>query len=323
MNKYLYIALSLLLAACSGQPEVKVAVHECAPMPGGGRASACACVLNDIAYVFAGRDSAGTYLNDLWQYDPQTDVWTNLGASPMKARVNAVMATHNDKIYAGLGYSALRAYNDKAYRHDWWEYTPATGKWQRLTNYPSDNTVAACAFCLDGYIYIMYGCGHVQQNEVWQYDPASDQWTQLPEAPDPARRAFGTAGAVVDGLIYFGTGFNGDNLTKWHQFSPSENRWHTCARVPGKGRVFSACASSHKYVYLFGGRHFSGDMTGGEVFDTYLRYTPATNSWEWCGTMPQGRAENQVAFTIDGKAFFGLGEDADGQVSNRLYYVAE
>ena len=323
MKQYIYIVLCLLLAACSRQPEITLSVSKCAPMPDGGRASASACALNGKGYVLAGRDSAGTYLKDLWQYDPSTDTWTNLGEAPFKARVNAVITAYNNKLYAGLGYSALRAYNDKHYRHDWWEYTPVTGKWQRLADYPSDNTVSACAFTLDEIIYILYGCGHVQQNEVWQYDPASDQWTQLPEAPDPARRAFGTAGAVVDGMIYFGTGFNGDNLTKWHQFSPSENRWHTLAYVPGKGRVFSACASTSKYVYLFGGRHFSGDMTGGEVFETYLRYAPATNSWEWCGKMPQGRRENMIAFTINGKAYFGLGEDADGQVSNQLYYVEE
>ena len=323
MKKSLYIAIILFALCGCRQQEVKMPVHECAMIPDGGRASACSCVLNGKAYVFAGRDSAGTYLKDLWQYDPLTDTWTDLGKTPLPKRVNATMTACGDKIYVGLGYSALRAYNDKYYRHDWWEYNPANNQWKQLSDYPSDNTVDAHAYCIDNSIYVLYGCGHVQQNEVWQYNILTDEWTLFPEANNPANRAFGCAGGVVDGVLYFGLGFNGDNLRKWYSVLLPENRWQRCASIPGKGREFSASAATDKYVYLFGGRYFGGDMTGGEVFDTWLRYSPTSDSWERCGIMPCGRAENQVAFAIGNKVYFGLGEDALGKVINKLYCVEQ
>jgi len=323
MKKALYILLFLLALCSCRRQEIILPLHECSAMPDGGRASACACTSNDKVYVFAGRDSAGSYRNDLWQYDPVTDAWTNLGAAPLTARVNAVMAACDDKIYVGLGYAALRAYNDKYYCHDWWEYTPQDNQWKQLADYPSNNTVAACAYTMNNDIYVLYGCGHVQQNEVWCYHVQSDEWTLFPEAKNPANRAFGCAGGIVNGILYFGLGFNGDNLKKWYSVQLPENRWQPCSSIPGKGRIFSASAATDKYVYLFGGRYFGGDMTGGEVFDTWLRYSPASDGWEWCGVMPCGRAENQVAGAIGNKVYFGLGEDAGGQVIDKFYCVEQ
>ena len=324
MTKFIQHILfaTVLLTACTHVPEKKVRVHACASMPE-GRASACACVCDGKAYVFGGRDHAGTYLNDLWQYDPATDSWTDLGTTPLKARVNAAMASCGDKLYVGLGYSALRAYKDSAYQQDWWEYSPATNQWKSLAQYPSANTVKPVSYCVDNRIYVLYGCGHAQQNEVWQYDPSSDTWTQLPHVAQMAPRAFGCTGAAIDGTAYFGSGFDSHNLRDWYRLSLPDNRWTACASLPGKGREFSACAASKEYVYVLGGRYFGGDMTGGEVFDSFLRYAADKDQWEWCGTMPCGRAENQIAFAIDGKVYFGLGEDEKGQTIDKIYRIED
>ena len=314
--------LSVLLASCTSAPEITLRVHQCASMPR-GRASARACALAEKAYVFGGRDSTGTYLNDLWVYDSATDQWTGLGATPLEARVNATMVTDGDKIYVGLGYAAQKAYVDSAYLKDWWEYTPSTNTWKPLANYPSDNTVAPVTYCINHRLYVFYGCGYVQQNEVWQYDPSSDTWSRLPERDNDALRAFGCAGAAINGFAYFGLGFNSHNLRDWYRVTLPDIQWSACSALPGKGREFSACAADKDYVYIFGGRAFGGDMTGGEIFETYLRYSPEKDRWEWCGTMPCGRAENQIAFTIDGTVYFGLGEDETGTAIDKLYRIEE
>lgn len=274
--------------------------------------------------MFAGRDSSGIYRNDLWQYNAQTDTWTDLGAAPMKARVNATIAAHGDKLYAGLGYSDKRAYHDSAYLRDWWEYTPATKQWKRLADYPTKRTIAVASFAIDGTIYALYGFGPVGfSNDICTYNIAKNKWERWPENSSRAGICCGGRGALLEGTYYFGTGYNTHNLNHWFAVSVETDQWQRRASLPGKGREFGACAASNKYVYLFGGRYFAGDMTGGEVFDTYLRYTPQTDQWEYCGQMPSGRAENLVAFTIGDKAYFGLGEDADGQVIDKLYYVEE
>lgn len=322
-GKFIVVVLSILLiAACTSTPEVKVRTVSCADMPE-GRASACACVCEGKAYVFGGRDNDKTYLNDLWQYDPATDTWTDLGTTPMKARVKAAMASYEGKIYVGLGYSAQRAYNDSAYQQDWYEYTPATGVWKQLEDFPSRYTVDAHCFALNGKIYVLYGFGHSFSRDIWSYNIAEGTWSLASDNWHRAKRNFGGCGAYLNGLYYYGTGYDTHNLTQWYATDIESNQWTPCTSVPGKGRQWSACTASNNYVYLFGGRYFAGDMTDGEIFDNYLRYMPDTNQWEWCGSMPCGRAENQIAFTIDGKVYFGLGEDANEQTINNLYRLEE
>lgn len=296
--------------------------HACAPMPN-GRASACACVAEGKAYVFAGRDAQNRYLHDLWQYDPTSDTWKALDDAPMKGRVNATMASDGTCLYAGLGYSAHGAYNDSAYQRDWWSYTPSTGTWRRLADFPNANTVAAVSLVQDGAVYVLYGFGYGFTRTVCRYDIASDSWSTLPDNEARAEVNFGGRGALSGGLFYYGTGYATRSLTQWYAADISKDRWNACASIPGKGRQFGACAATTRHIYLFGGRYFAGDHTGGEVFDSYMRYTPDQDRWEWCGTMPCGRAENLVAFTIDGKAYFGLGEDENGHMINTLYCIDE
>jgi len=316
------LLLAAVVCACTNVPEREVNVRACAAMPS-GRASACACVCEGKAYIFGGRDQKGAYLNDLWEYDPVTDRWKDLGASPMKARVNATMTSCNGKIYAGLGYSALRAYNDSAYQKDWWEYTPQTGTWKRLSDYPNLYTNACTSFHLGDKIYALYGFSHGFSQYVCCYDIPSDRWTVLPDNHSRAYSHTGGRGALLDGIFYYGGGYRTTNMNDWFAIEITNDQWTPRASFPGKGREFGACAASKEHIYYFGGRHFGGDMTGGEIFDTFMRYSPDQNRWEWCGTMPCGRAENLIAFTIGGKPYFGLGENEKGEIINQLYRIEE
>lgn len=313
--------MALVFAACSNVPEVSVQTTECASMPE-GRASACACVCDGKAYVFGGRNEKGTYQNDLWQYDPSTDTWTSLGASPMKARVNATMTSADDKLYVGLGYSAPHAYSTDAYQKDWWEYNLSTGQWKQLADYPNAYTVAALSMSIDDAIYVIYGFGFDFTQYICRYDIVSDSWSASSQnATYRPKKNAGGRGALCGGLYYFGGGYDTHNLNHWYAADIAKDKWTACASFPGKGREFGACAASEKFVYWFGGRYFGGDMTGGEIFDTYMRYSPEKDEWEWCGKMPCGRAENLIAFTINNKVYFGLGENENGQVMKSLFRI--
>jgi len=320
--RYILFLLAAVLYGCTNVPEREVNVQACAAMPDGGRASACACECDGKAYVFGGRNGK-TFLNDLWEYDPVTDSWKDLGKSPMKARVNATMSAHDGKIYVGLGYSTTRAYIPEGFQKDWWEYTPQTGTWKQLADYPNTYTNACTSFNLGDKIYALYGFWHGFSQYVCCYDIPSDSWTVWPDNHSRAFSHTGGRGALLDGIFYYGGGFNTTNMTHWFAIEITNDQWTPRSSIPGKGREFGACAASNEYIYYFGGKYFGGDMTGGEIFDTYLRFAPATNQWEFCGKMPIGRRENLVAFSIDGKPYFGLGENEKGVITNQLYCVEE
>lgn len=320
VHKYIVFLLAALLVSCQREPEVTVSVKACAGMPGGGRAAACACALDGKAYVFAGRDSIGNYTNSLWEYAAATDTWKRLSDCPGVARVNATMVAHDGMLYMGTGYAAKRAYNNSSYLRDWWQYDPSTGQWTQLADFPNANTVAPLSYSIGGKIYTIYGFGYGFTNDICIYDPEADTWSQLPSVPR-AHACCGGRGAMAGGRLYFGLGYNTYNLTQWYEADIENDKWVARRSLPGKGREFAACTASDEYVYIFGGRYFGGDMTGGEIFDSYLRYSPDKDQWAWCGTMPCGRAENQIAVSINGKVYFGLGENEKGQLINRWYCI--
>ena len=108
LRYWIVAILTLLLIACEpSQPDIQYQIVACAPMPS-PRASAVSFVMDDMAYVFAGRDSADNYLNDLWRYDPQQDEWSRVGTTPLVGRVNATACVYGDRVYLGLGFNRHR-----------------------------------------------------------------------------------------------------------------------------------------------------------------------------------------------------------------------
>lgn len=72
--------------------------------------------------------------NDLWQYDPASDSWTQKSDFPGPGRLMARGFSVNKKIYVGFGY-VIAASGPNAggndYQTDMYEYEPATNKWQK------------------------------------------------------------------------------------------------------------------------------------------------------------------------------------------------
>ena len=159
---HIAVLAMLVLTSCSDNtPSIALQIKPCAVMPV-PRASSAACTLDGKGYVFSGRDAKGIYLNDLWQYDPKTDVWKQLSSCPGKARVKAVMTAYDGALYIGLGFSGEKVYVDSCYLHDLWRYTPADDQWTRLTDCPYANTIGGVSCVSGSRMYVLYSTGWSQ-----------------------------------------------------------------------------------------------------------------------------------------------------------------
>ena len=274
-------------------------------------------------YVFGGRDANGSYLNDLWQYDPQTNTWTDMGITPLKPRAYAAVIAYEGALYVGLGVAKGKAYIDGNYLHDWWRWNPATNKWDSLAPYPDNTTIAPTMYVVDDRIYAIYGSQDCFSRNIRYYVPQADEWYSVEDDHRRALSAFCGVGATCHGRTYYGLGYNTRNLTQWYTMNLPDDKWTACRSLPGKGREYSACGVGKNNIYVFGGRYFGGEYTGGEIFADIWRYAPDDDHWTYCGTMPGGRAENQIAFSINGKVYFGLGEDENGTILNTLYCIED
>ena len=322
--RYIYfLLLHILCVSCHYTPTSHVSVHPCSPMPNSGLACATACELNGKGYIFGGRTQNGNYTNDLWEYNPQTDDWTQISTFPGKERINAIMVSDGESIYVGLGFSKGRVYVDSCYLQDFWRFTPEDGQWEKLAPYPSTNTIRGVPYVLNQHIYIACGTGWSHTNELTCYDIITNKWSIINPHESRIDARFGGAGGVCKGRCFFGTGLNRKNTCQWYEIDLPNDEWFVRSSIPGKGRTLCAYCATDEYIYLFGGRYFAGEHTGGEVFGDYMRYHILNDYWEFCGAMPSGLAENMIAFTINGKAYYGLGENENGQLINTLYRIEE
>lgn len=322
MRKLGYLLIVLLFVACSAQPDLDVTLHRCASMPS-ARACATAFVVNNRAYVFAGRDSSNIAQNDLWQYDPVTDSWTALGATPLSPRVNATACVLEGKVYIGLGFNGTYK-NDTSFFQDWWEYTPSTDTWKALAPYPNRYTDRATAFTGTGELYVGYGFCYQYRRDFFRYDIATDRWDSIDvnvSFHGYPTRSFGGTGTTCQHRHFMGTGYYRYSLDWWAELVDGTH-WEKRTPVPGRTRTLAASAATNDYIYLCGGLHYGGVNTTGEVLQDIRRYDPSSDSWQYVAIMPQGLM-NHICFTSGNRIYFGLGETDEWKVQNELYYFEE
>ncbi len=283
-------------------------------------ASAVAFTHGGKGYVFGGRDSTGTRSNRLWQYDPVSDTWSDLGETPLKPRVNAMAQVAGEQVYIGLGFNGY-VYNDSSYLRDFWRYTPATGDWERLADFPTTNTVHPVPYLVGDRIYAIYPTGPGFSRDINIYDIPTDTWTTLEDNHHRAKAGSGIVGTTCQNRCFLGGGFNTTNLDQWYEVDLTTDRWTKHRAIPHGARFLAACTADSRYIYIFGGRYWGGALTAGHLYADILRFSPETEEWETCGTMPYGETENLVAFTIGAHIYFGLGEDIDGHIHPQLYRI--
>ncbi len=323
MRRLIYILPLFFLCSCSYILSADVAVTECEAMPE-GRAAATAFVCNGEGYVFGGRTQDGTYLNTICKYNPKDDSWTNLGATPLKARVNAVACVIRDTVYIGLGYWQGHVYVDSCYLQDFWQYVPKTNEWKRLTDYPNHETDGCICFCDSQHVYTGFGYDGNHTRKMFTYSLKDSTWVQqsISKLSIPTA-VFAPVGAQAGDRYFMGTGFTTESSNQWYEYIPTQSRFVRLTVLPEKGRDSAAAAGNSTHVYLFGGQRFGGTMTTLEYYDDVLRYSTATGTWEYCVKLPYGGVIEPYAFTIGEKVYVGGGETRDGRVMSNLYRYEE
>lgn len=324
--KYILIGiLTTLLVACENvRPTMQYTIEECAAMPS-GRACASGFVIGKDAYIFGGRDSAGTYLSDLWRYDTSNNTWHYIGETPLKGRVNATVGVYDNMAYVGLGFNGVYSKNE-SYLTDWWRYDPTTNTWTELKSFPASTTARAICMVGDGEMFVGYGFCWTYERDMYRYDIVDNSWTFIDVHLDRKAftfptRSFGGVGAGCQGRYFAGSGFRINSLSWWGEFLP-EGQWIKCKSIPGK-RTNAACAATDDFIYVVGGTYFGGVNTDGKILSDIQQYDPQADQWQYVGELPNGGRINHVAFRVGKRVFVGLGESEEIQVCGDLYCIYE
>lgn len=276
------------------------------PMPVATASAACT-VVDGVAYVFGGRTPGGMS-NAMYSYTPATDKWEQLAGVPLDARSGSVAVTHGGNIYMGLGHNSRGVYVDGNLRRDWWRYTPSTGEWKRLADYPSDKTSAASAVVYEDEIYILYGYSDNFFDKVFRYDITDDTWEQV--TINNVGGQAETVACEVDGRYFAG------NNWQWFELDPSKPIWYKRATFKAVPELISSAIFAYNHsLYIVGGREWSTIAPDGRI----LRYDPSEDEWAIAGYLPEeGGKENMISFVINGVPYIGLGEEKE-KINARMY----
>ena len=120
-----------------------------------------------MAY-FAGGHGTGYLLNEFWEYNINTDTWTQKPNFPFAPRSFGISFSLCEKGYLGTGNDG----SGITYLSDFWEYDLLTGNWTQKTNFPLPGCMASAWFIIHNRAFVGTGVNHTTIfNNFFEYIP--------------------------------------------------------------------------------------------------------------------------------------------------------
>lgn len=213
------------------------------------RSSAVAFTIDRKAYVSTGKGVA-PFLKDLWEFDPETRVWSqkaNFSGSP---RRQAVAFSIDSFGYVGTGEA------DTAFTNDFWKYNPIDNQWSEISPFKGVGRKSAIAFSIDGKGYVGTGYNGKSLNDFWEYNPFTDEWIRKSDFAGTARH--GATAFNLKNKGYIATGYDSTANYKsdvW-EYNSYSNNWRQQEDIPGSERAFATSFVLRDIAYI--GTGFNG-----------------------------------------------------------------
>jgi N-acetylneuraminic acid mutarotase len=255
------------------------------PFPGGKRDNGVAFVINNKAYFGLGENlgvQAG--YNDLWQYAPESDSWTQKANMPKygnaTGRQGGFSFVYNNKAYIGGGRS--QNYENLS---DINTYDPQTNSWTWLVNAANNPSIAVSVACFYKNIaYIFSGNGG-----MIKYDPYLNDYTQVLPYTDGYRNGiwYGVANNMLAG------GTNGRTYNFFGKDGKMEEISNNNIPQPAElGSLRLAIGYQNSMYMSFGDQGY------------LWKYDFLTGNWTVIARQKMGITGNTTSFMLGSKIYF-------------------
>lgn len=246
-----------------------------------------------------GYDKDGNIRKDLWQYNMETDKWTEMAYYPGGERMGISYFTIGDKGYTGVGW------NGTTYEVDFYEYDPYNDVWTAKTDFPGSGRMWGVGFNVNnkGYIGLGYD-GSDYKQDFYEYDPSTNTWVSAPTFLGSARHS--ATAFVLNGNAYVGLGFNGSSYEKdFYKFNGVG--WSSIADFSGTARINAT-------PYIFQDKAYVGlgyDNTSTPQANFYV-YDPGSGGWVYSHDFTGGARHGSYSFYSEYYDFVIIGFGYDG-----------
>ena len=278
-------------------------------IPGGIKKDyATAFAIGNKGYVTCGQDFAQS--NDLWQFDPATNVWTQKANLPGPPRISPVSFAAGNKGYVGCGQTTSPVFN----LFDFYEYSPGSNSWVQKQTYPGQVSFGLAAFVIAGRGYVaggLTGSPHAFHNEMYEYTPATDTWIQKTALIGYGLKKM--SGFTLNGKGYLCGGYYQNGLfNSCYSYDKNTDSWTQVAAMPMSNNEYAAFALNGR-GYVVAGQ--SGSWSGSGSNNVY-EYDPGTNYWYTKAPIPGDKRRRPAGFAINGRGYVSCGVTYNGSTGN-------
>lgn len=273
------------------------------------RKNAFSFSIGSSIYIGTGKfGTTNTSLDDFWEFNTVTGIWTQKASMPGGVRNSAVGLAIGNKGYAGLGN------NSNSYKLDFYEYDPMTNVWTQKANFGGAARAGAAGFVIDGKAYIGTGTNaSVTYNDFWSFDPVANSWAS--KAPLPGNTRSEAVGFAIDTFGYVGMGYqNPTYLSDFYRYNPVTNAWTSISSYEAGGRrgAFSFVIDHKGYV--------GAGQSGTSQFENdFWQYSPIENDWIEKTTYGGSPRKGSAATVVGGIGYVARGELANAGSGNDLW----
>jgi N-acetylneuraminic acid mutarotase len=297
--KKIYTFLSLLFitgyAVAQGTWTAKT------PLAGSNRYRATSFVINGKCYVGTGNIGSTNNLQDLWEYDPAMNIWTQKADLTGQPRALATGCSDGTYGYIGLGK------NNSVVLNDWWQYDPTMNTWTQKTSFPATTRYGAGAFCISGRVYVGGGIDSANSvhSDFYVYEPTGDTWTARHALTYPscemAVYVINNKGYFVGGAINGGVTGSSQNI----EYDAVLDTWTSRTDFTG-GDIYSCVG------FAIDGIGYVGTGFIGNLTDVLYSWNPVTDTWTQDTDFPSGIRQFAVCCNVNNRAFIGTGNSTGG-----------
>jgi len=264
--------------------------------------------------------------NQLWEYSPATDSWTQKTSAPLTGKVNSYgfCFTIQDKAYIGLGAPGPGEIELTEYKQVW-EYNGITDAWMQKSDFPGSPRVVPFSFSIGntGYIgggdTLNAGLSSDYVFDVWKYESTTDTWTRL--ADFPGLRAISLSGVSVENdgfVVELGANNPTAPLTNYKdiyiwKYDRINDTWQKKAKLPSGSKGYDGGGTAfiiNNQIYLGAGAADSTEVNGQTVRNNFWMYDPMANTWTSKKDIGGGLRLFGRGFALNDKGYIGLGTGA-------------
>ena len=259
--------------------------------PGEFRNNMVHFVIGNKAYL-----GLGTYHKDLWEYNPETDIFEKKADFPGEITDWVSGFSINKK-----GYILIYRSEFNRVFTEIWEYDPNQNNWIQKSNFPADNNIRFVPLIIGNRAFLV---ADTYENEMpsksfWEYNYESDTWTKRENFPGNSL-VYGLMGCSSDNFGFIGIDYIKSNQLGIYKYDPGSDKWSLFTEFPGI-RYSSSIAFSIANNLYFGASEESSDP-----YLDFWKYDPVNNIWSTIKPCPL-RFSPRIGFSIGNKGYVGVG----------------